>query len=386
MSKKTKAVLIIIATAAVVLIAIGPFRLHKAREKAKNFAADQGIVTQYEPSGEIGSKDTLLMEIWKLALWEEKTRPRINDAFGYTDKELSDWKTGSKSGYEKETELLTFAMKEMWARLRMDLDRSVKEAITSIFEKAEEADISYGPDEQAVQICYERNYFGKITEVMQAVEEGAGMKAYDLACYGLGDEWSSVPMDIAFGLRPKLITAGCEAALLGAVKSNDLYDVSKAVRRAQQFKERYHVTVDGLESAKKKEARLEYANKPDIPAVGMTISQARSTKLGAPTETTKDTGSWMHKKHTFGNMYWYTGDRQIFSARYYDGEITEVWDSRHSTAKSPWVSSSGGGAKHVFDPDDHDIEAYFEDNRDEYDDYDDAYEGFLDDEGAWDDY
>ena len=39
-----------------------------------------------------------------------------------------------------------------------------------------------------------------------------------------------------------------------------------------------------------------------------------------------------------------------------------------------------------FDPDDHDIEAYYDDNRDEYDSYEDAYEGFLDDESSWDDY
>ena len=54
--------------------------------------------------------------------------------------------------------------------------------------------------------------------------------------------------------------------------------------------------------------------------------------------------------------------------------------------KSPWVSSRKSSSKSSFDPDDHDIEAYFEDNRDEYGDYDEAYEGFLDDEGAWDDY
>ena len=36
--------------------------------------------------------------------------------------------------------------------------------------------------------------------------------------------------------------------------------------------------------------------------------------------------------------------------------------------------------------DDHDIEAYYDDHRDEYDDYDEAYEGFMDDEDAWDDY
>jgi len=37
-------------------------------------------------------------------------------------------------------------------------------------------------------------------------------------------------------------------------------------------------------------------------------------------------------------------------------------------------------------PFDHDIEAYYEDNKDIYDSYDDAWDGFEDDEDAWDDY
>lgn len=39
-----------------------------------------------------------------------------------------------------------------------------------------------------------------------------------------------------------------------------------------------------------------------------------------------------------------------------------------------------------FDPDDHDIDAYYEDSKDEFDDIDDAYDAFEDDEDAWDDY
>ena len=39
-----------------------------------------------------------------------------------------------------------------------------------------------------------------------------------------------------------------------------------------------------------------------------------------------------------------------------------------------------------FDPDDHDIEGYYEDNKEEYDSIDDAYDGFEDDPDAWDDY
>ena len=38
------------------------------------------------------------------------------------------------------------------------------------------------------------------------------------------------------------------------------------------------------------------------------------------------------------------------------------------------------------DPDDHDLDGYYEDHKDEYDDIDDAWDGFLDDEDAWEDY
>ena len=277
-------------------------------------------------------------------------------------------------------------MNEKWRSLRGSLSQTVKGEIPLLFEKAGR---SYGLDEQAVQACYTKDYFRKITEVMNYVEKDAGTEAYGCARFGLDDDWSALPMDIAYGLQPELIMAGCEEALLNAVKSNELYEVSSEVRDAKEFEKRYNVTVNGLKNAEKRKERLEYAEKPDIPAVGMSTSQARSTKLGAPTKTTKETGSWQRMKHTYGDIYWYQGDRLIFWAHYMDGEIKDVHDLRNYTNKSPWVRSSGssGSSSHAsFDPDDHDIESYYEDNRDEYDDYDDAYEGFLDDEGVWDDY
>ena len=90
-------------------------------------------------------------------------------------------------------------------------------------------------------------------------------------------------------------------------------------------------------------------------------------------------------------MYWESGGRTIFWAHYLDGEITKVSDTRSSTATSPWRSeksrrSSGTTSTRSFDPDSHDIESFDYDYGDEYDDYDEALEGFLDDEDMWDDY
>lgn len=39
-----------------------------------------------------------------------------------------------------------------------------------------------------------------------------------------------------------------------------------------------------------------------------------------------------------------------------------------------------------FDPDDHDIEGYYEDNKGDYRSIEDAYDGFEDDEDSWEDY
>jgi len=36
--------------------------------------------------------------------------------------------------------------------------------------------------------------------------------------------------------------------------------------------------------------------------------------------------------------------------------------------------------------DDYDVDGYYEDNKSDYDNYDDAYDAFEDDEDSWDDY
>ena len=60
-----------------------------------------------------------------------------------------------------------------------------------------------------------------------------------------------------------------------------------------------------------------------------------------------------------------------------------------STGKSKSTTQKSGTSSSYedpIDPDDYDIDAYYEDNRDVYDDWDEAWEGFMDDEEAWDDY
>ena len=58
-------------------------------------------------------------------------------------------------------------------------------------------------------------------------------------------------------------------------------------------------------------------------------------------------------------------------------------DATEATTAKKKKSTS---ATTAVDPFDHDIEAYYEDNKDIYDSFDDAWDGFEDDQDAWDDY
>ena len=47
---------------------------------------------------------------------------------------------------------------------------------------------------------------------------------------------------------------------------------------------------------------------------------------------------------------------------------------------------NSGSSSKSFDADDYDVDGYYEDNKSDYDNYDDAYDAFEDDEDSWDDY
>ena len=376
----------VLAVAGVTILAsVGPYRLQQARKKAAQFADESGIVMEFPSSLDTTSREELLKTIWDLAVWEQKTKDTLNQTYSHTDKEYKENSLKTVSGYAKEEELQAYAMEERWRKERQALTEFVRGTIEKLFG---EKDVLHGVSEDAVLEDYRREGFPYIIKTMEAVEEGDGLKAFDLNSYHMDEDWSALSMDVAYCLYPDMMTEACETYLDDAIKSNTLYEVRAAVQSAEEFSNRYGVKIKNLSRAKSKQSDLEYASKPDVPKVGMSTSSARSTKLGAPTRTTSDSGSWAGKKHTFGDMYWDKGGRQVFKAHYRDREITEVWDTRNSRGSRSTYrpSSSSSSRKSSFDPDDHDIESYYNDYRDEYDDYDDAYDGFLDDEDAWDDY
>jgi len=69
-----------------------------------------------------------------------------------------------------------------------------------------------------------------------------------------------------------------------------------------------------------------------------------------------------------------------------ESSVSGSRDAGYSSSYGKTSSKRPASASTEFDPDDHDIESYYEDYEDDYESIDDAYDGFEDDEDAWDDY
>ena len=144
----------------------------------------------------------------------------------------------------------------------------------------------------------------------------------------------------------------------------------KAEIEAQREKERHWRTSD------------------DIPKVGMTYSEMQKTSLGAGKLEETSTYYYKHTMHYDKTYRWYKEGREIFYASTYDGIVKTAIDYRDMSIYAPYMYSGykQPSKQTSFDPDDYDIEGYYEDNKDIYDSYEDAYDGFLDDPGEWDFY
>ena len=387
-----KLIIVIIAVLVAAAIVYGRIRLLLVRNEVKQFTKDAGISVEYAPDVSVTTKEAFLTQIFELARWEDETRKTINKTYGYSDQDFSNKRKNSakdkeeaKNGYEDRDEIYSYLIEKEWYNKRLELQETVKESITALFGKEGKR---FGLSKEALQESYTRGYFERVLSIMTYAQKGMGEEAYAVSEYGLTEDYSALPMDIAYGLYPELMVEGCRKNLQSALDKNDWFYVSTAADSTEHFQERYGVEIEGYETARRREERLDYESKPDIPKVGMTLSQAYRTKLGAPSRTTREKSTYAHADHYWGHLYWDQGGRQVFAAYYGDNVIKEVWDTRSYQGK-PSRKYSGSSSKHSsssFDPDDHDIEAYYDDNKDEYDSYEDAYEGFLDDDSAWDDY
>ncbi len=158
--------------------------------------------------------------------------------------------------------------------------------------------------------------------------------------------------------------------------------------------------------AEKARKEREEAKKREAPYVGMSEQKIDSTDLGRHSEYYKNfnTETISGEIYHASMYYWNSGSETIFTARCVNGAVYNVWDNRDRHVKnnkdvnsSKSSNSSTTKKKSTttkkettteFDPDDHDIDLYYEDYKDVegFEDIDDAYDDFEDNPEYWDDY
>lgn len=376
----------------VIGIGIADYRLEKYEVMAENAAKKAEIETSYRISSNIATKEDFFRELSLLISWEENNRLAIDTTFEYDVlKHECPYRYGDNSillGIDSDEEIKEHMMTQQNIKLSEELMEETYSVIENIFEEKENV---FDTNLDTVTSCYRDGGFEQINLMMGQLENGQGMAAYNTALnvedYITDCEWKELIIDIGFYTYPQLFIDACKKNLNEILKSNDLKIMERPVAMAELISSRYGVELKNLDRASKTVAYLEYLEKPDIPTVGMFIERAQQTKLGAPSRKTTHHSSWGHKEHTYGDMYWYIGDKMIYKAQYYDEKIEKVTDMRNFKNSQPYYTPySGYSSQTEMDPDDYDIAGYYEDYKDLYANYEDAYDGFLDDESVWDDY
>ena len=320
----------IAAGIAIFVFSVGVVRTWLADRKALSFAKETGIDTSYVISSPPMTIEEAMRELYTLAVWAERVSPEIDKAFGHSKVREYNWIIKDPGGYAPKEELEKSAMRRRWKNMHKDLTRSITESAQKILEPFQEEVLfsAYSFSE-----CFYHRWFDLIIKTVDRLDQGQAEEAYAGARFRSRKyEWKMVPMDIGFTLYPDLVVTGCEEHLDESVRHDGYEQLDREVMCAYQFSERYGVSADNLKRAQDKRNRMLDAR-----------IRSSSPKSGSSTSGTR----------------------------------------RNSSSTRRRSSASGSSS---FDPDDHDIEAYYQDNIDEYDDYDDAYDGFLDDDSAWDDY
>ena len=97
-------------------------------------------------------------------------------------------------------------------------------------------------------------------------------------------------------------------------------EADEKLERAAWFALHCDEDIEGLDELVLAYEKQEYDRKADFPWIGMTLEEAYDTKLGESGKVTKDTGSWGHAQHEFGDLTWYLDeetDERLCQAHYY---------------------------------------------------------------------
>ena len=327
----TGIILICIAIAAVLKI-----RRWKITREVRDYARELPVSLQYAVPEQLSTKEDKLTALWDLVRWEEETRTAINTAFDQEEEapveeemEETPWLLAGREVIHE------YVWKKQWKSMRLTLQERAEQAIEELFEKAGEIP---GTSRGEVKQSLQKGRFKTVCEIMDLAGEGNYHLAYTKACKGTLTDGGGLYRALAFGLYPDEMKKECEAELQEDLKNHGdmVYVLDADVLWLEDISKQYGIRIDGLAEARKKVNQMKVKERQKSSA-----SSSRPSSSGT-------SSSGKSSKHSSGNSY-----------------------------------SSSSSSR---DFDSYDIEAYYEDNRDEYDDYDDAYEGFMDDDDAWDDY
>ncbi|MBQ4046167.1 MAG: hypothetical protein II627_06915 [Lachnospiraceae bacterium] len=306
----------------------------KITREVRTYAEELPVRMEYAVPEQLSTRDEKLTALLNLVRWEEETRTAIDTAFDQDETVLDEEETEEEPWILDSRDVFyEYARKKQWKSMRLTLQERAEQAIEELFEKAGEIP---GTSRGEVKQSLQKGRFKTVCEIMDLAGEGNYHLAYTKACKGTLTDGGGLYRALAFGLYPDEMKKECEAELQEDLKNHGdmVYVLDADVLWLEDISKQYGIRIDGLAEARKKVNQMKVKERQKSSA----SSSGKSSSYGTSSS----------KKSTSSNSY-----RPSSSSR---------------------------------DFDQYDIEAYYEDNRDEYDDYDDAYEGFMDDDDAWDDY
>ena len=306
----------------------------KITREVRTYAEELPVRMEYAVPERLSTRDEKLTALLNLVRWEEETRTAIDTAFDQDETVLDEEETEEEPWILDSRDVFyEYARKKQWKSMRLTLQERAEQAIEELFEKAGEIP---GTSRGEVKQSLQKGRFKTVCEIMDLAGEGNYHLAYTKACKGTLTDGGGLYRALAFGLYPDEMKKECEAELQEDLKNHGdmVYVLDADVLWLEDISKQYGIRIDGLAEARKK------------------VNQMKAK------ERQKSSASSSGKSSSYGTS-----------------------SSKKSTSSNSYRPSS---SSRVFDQ--YDIEAYYEDNRDEYDDYDDAYEGFMDDDDAWDDY
>ena len=184
---------------------------------------------------------------------------------------------------------------------------------------------------------------------------------------------------------PKMNKKQSEFYYAKADEINKAYAEHKA-----EYDERARKNREYAEAEAKKKREEEKARMKAAPYVGMSESKINDTDLGKAEAHMNYNTQCINGEIYSANMYYFKkGGDLVFTARCVNGKVYNISDLRDNPVKNantePYRPKKTTEEKKI-DPDDLDIEGYYNDYKDDFESIDDAWDDLLDNEDLWDDY